>query len=306
MPTNDFDQASRYIPRHLGETGFFRWLLGPDFTAAWRFTGWLDTQQIPFPGEPDRRCDTVAALERVAGDQPPLAVVVEFMSQTRQVTLRRLTQYGLQLQEDHPYQRNPRVDYSSIGAVVNLSGGEQESILVMQPPAVGGLGLRACDKVLTVATASAEALLTEVLTGQQSRTMLVWCPLMKGADTVEFVVRWRAEVEQESDARLRGLVAALALVLADLSERVPVWRRGLEGMDVERSQVVLGWENRGKLLGRREALVEYLEIHFGVEVAASLREAIDKQEDLAKLTAWYKTALRATSLEELQRDWVGE
>ncbi len=143
MSVNHFDQGSRYAVRHLDVDGFFRWLLGPVFVANWRFSHWLDTQAVPFPGEADRRSDTVAAFDRPAGDYHPLAVVVEFMSQTRRITLRRLTQYGLQVQEDCPYQLDPRIDYAFIGAVVNLSGGVQETALVEQPPDVGDLGLQA-------------------------------------------------------------------------------------------------------------------------------------------------------------------
>src|SRR6266446_5836369 len=77
------DQASRYAARRLDAEGFLRWLLGEETWQAWCWTGWLDTQAIPLPGEPDRRADVVAAFERLAGDAPPMAVVVEFMSEAR-------------------------------------------------------------------------------------------------------------------------------------------------------------------------------------------------------------------------------
>lgn len=57
---NDFDQAARYAVRRLDPEGFLRWLLGEHLWSAWSWRGWLDTQTVPFPGEPDRRCGTVA------------------------------------------------------------------------------------------------------------------------------------------------------------------------------------------------------------------------------------------------------
>jgi hypothetical protein len=306
---NDFDQAARYAVRHLGEEEFFRWLLGDGFVAAWRWSKWLDTQAVPFPGEPDRRCDTVGAFDRRAGDQPPLAVIVEFMSQTRSVSLRRLTQYGLQVQEDCPYQLNPRVEYDFIGAVLNLTGGKQDATLNIQPPDVGNLGLRGRFKVLTLASASARAHLTRIAEDPQRRSLLVWTPLMKGADTAKFVGQWRAEVEQEGDPRRRGLLVALARVFAELADRKELWERGLEGIDVERSQVVLEWEKRGELRGEqrgelrssREWVLKILRARLQGEVPADVLRAVEAQEDLATLKSWGETALTGESLDKL---WV--
>ncbi len=75
MPINRYDQASRYGSK-LDESGFLCRLLweGP---VALRYRGWLDTRTVPFPGDPERVCDTVAWL----GDADPAlewAVPVEF------------------------------------------------------------------------------------------------------------------------------------------------------------------------------------------------------------------------------------
>ena len=60
MATNPFDQASRYAAK-LDAAGHLAWLLrlAP---AALPFRGWLDTRTLPFPGDPERTCDTVAWL----------------------------------------------------------------------------------------------------------------------------------------------------------------------------------------------------------------------------------------------------
>src|SRR5262245_53436294 len=59
---NVYDQAARYAVK-LDPAGFCRWLL-PGLDPAVEFRGWLDTRTLPFPGEQDRTCDTVAALAR--------------------------------------------------------------------------------------------------------------------------------------------------------------------------------------------------------------------------------------------------
>ncbi len=51
--TNHYDQASRYLAK-LDPLG---WLL-PRLTDDWEFHDRLDTRTIPFPGEPDRVCDS--------------------------------------------------------------------------------------------------------------------------------------------------------------------------------------------------------------------------------------------------------
>src|SRR5262245_50968506 len=76
MPRNVFDQASRYLAK-LEPAAFLCWLLGWPATEL-IFRRWLDTRRIPFPGEPDRICDTVAHIEDVPGGQEPWALVLEF------------------------------------------------------------------------------------------------------------------------------------------------------------------------------------------------------------------------------------
>jgi hypothetical protein len=75
-------------------------------------------------------------------------------------------------------------------------------------------------------------------------------------------------------------------------------------MNVERSQFLLEWELRGELRGRRKALEELLQARFGIELPTDLRQMVDNQEDLPKLTAWFHAALTARSLKALRKAWV--
>jgi hypothetical protein len=158
-------------------------------------------------------------------------------------------------------------------------------------------------RVRTLASESAEALLAQTQADEQLRPMLVWCPLMEGADTVEFVGRWRTEMEQETDDRLRGDVVGLALVFAELCRRDQLWRRGLEGMNVERSQVVVEWEQRGELRECRRNLLDLLDVKFGESLPAELRQKVETEENLAALTSWVRSAATAASLADFQAEW---
>lgn len=61
----EFDQAARFAVK-IDPAGFLHWLL-PGLDPDLLFTRWLETQTIPFPGQPDRRCDTVAELTHQSG-----------------------------------------------------------------------------------------------------------------------------------------------------------------------------------------------------------------------------------------------
>src|SRR5262245_18399036 len=101
---NDYDITSRFAFRQVDAAGMVRWHLGEAAWSAWRWTGWLDSQAVPFPGEPDRRMDTVAKFERVAGDAPPLAVVLELLTRPTGDVTQRLAVYSLRVTRELPYQ----------------------------------------------------------------------------------------------------------------------------------------------------------------------------------------------------------
>jgi hypothetical protein len=193
---NPFDQAARYAARHLDPWGFLHWLLG-DLLQAWRWLGWLDTQTLPFPGEPDRRVDTVAAFQRRAGDAPPMAAVIEFQSRPRGDMLERLAEYVLRFRREIPAHLQPRVAYEAVGVLVNLTGPPQADTWTMAPPDFGGAGLQFRVRVRTLRDEEAASLLEGVARGRIARAVLVWVPLIRGADRLEVVEEWRRLASQE-------------------------------------------------------------------------------------------------------------
>src|SRR5271170_1210076 len=117
------DQAARYAARRLNAAAYLRELVGETFWRLWRWRGWLDSQTIPFPGEPDRRLDTLAWFDRPDGSSPPLALAIEFLARARADVLPRMAEYTLRVHREHPFQeKDPVVPYLVIGIVVNLAG----------------------------------------------------------------------------------------------------------------------------------------------------------------------------------------
>lgn len=297
---NDLDQAARYAARRLDVPGFLRWLLGEKTWAHWRWTRWLDTQSVPFPGEPDRRADLVAEFERPAGDAPPMAVVVEFMSEARGLTPERLAEYALRLRREQPYQTDPLVRYDVIGVLVNLTGQAGLARWKMAPRDCGGLGLWTKARVRNLSRVSARTTLASVASGSTSRCLLAWVPLMRGAGKADVVTEWRRLAEQEPNARLRGDYAGLALLFAELAERRGVWEKGLEGWNVQRSKIALEWETRGQVKALRADMLRVLRFRFG-EPPTDVVATLEAQEDPVKLDAWFDGALAAGTLDEVRR-----
>jgi len=337
MAINDFDQAARYVARHLDPIGLFHWLLGDTFADLWEWREWLDTQAVPFPGAPERRSDTVATFDSRAMNQPPLALVIEFMSHARQSTLLRMTQYTLQIHHDCPYQRKPRIDYTVIGAIINLTGRTHGNRFRMRAVGANSLGVVAQFKVRNLQRESATELLQQVQAGTISRSMLVWAPLMQDADTAEFIAAWRSEVERDPKQTRRGDLVGLAVVFAELAKRREAWVKGVAGMNDVRSEIVMEWEakgeqrgiaigeqrgivigeqrgivigeqrgeQQGKIKGARNALTQCLQIRFNGALPNAIARTIAEQTDLATLESWLKQAFVAGSLDAFLAEMDG-
>jgi hypothetical protein len=114
---NHFDQASRYVAK-LDPVGFLRWLCGEE-TGQHHFRRWLDTRTIPFPGHPERTCDTVA---EVLDESTCLwAFVLEFQTKPDAQMFGRLLEYlGRLWRELRP--NGEEKPYHVAAAVVNLTG----------------------------------------------------------------------------------------------------------------------------------------------------------------------------------------
>jgi len=297
MTPNPFDQACRYITKK-NPGGMRSWLL-PGLPPAVQFAGWLDTRSIPFPGEPDRVCDTVAHLVDTRGPRVHWALPIEFQREPSPAMFGRLLEYLARLWLELRVPGNSGGRFCTGAAVVNLTGHGQAS-LRMELPGTWvwtGLGVQETD----LASEDAAATLQRIAAGTLERCLLPWIPLMQGGNSAGIIGHWKALATAEADAERRGDWGGLVLVFADAVGTRALWKRALEGWNVETSQQVLEWQAealaRGKMQGKAEDVVSALRLRFGKKLTKKLQLTVMQCTDLDLLNHWFEAAVTATSLD---------
>ena len=306
---NDFDKAARSAIKRLDEEGFLRWIF-PKSANGWKWTGWLETQTVPFPGEPDRRCDTVAAFEHIEHRKPPCAFVIESQSEAKADILQRGGEYALRLNREVFYQAsNPQVPYIWGLVVLNLTGAEQASGWAMKPEDFGDFELSVKAKVVTLREIESAEILTQIEANELSWAILAWVPLMSGADRSETVDRWRGIVESKAPESRRGELAWLVRFFAELAKRSDVWQSGWEGWNVLKSQVgeELREEGRkegrviGEANGQRKSIFALLRRRFGADLPLEVITMLNMEQREPVLMRWFDAALDVSSLAEFRQ-----
>lgn len=137
--------------------------------------------------------------------------------------------------------------------------------------------------------------------GDLSRSVLPWIPLMRGGDEAGIIMEWRRLALEEPSAQRRGDYGGLALVFAELAGRRPVWREALEGWNMQVSQQVLEWQAEARIeadLERsRKDILRALELRFRAPVPADLTATVTALADLDELSRWFDATLTSDSLE---------
>jgi hypothetical protein len=306
MPTH-YDQACRYAAK-LDAPGLLCWLLG-ETRDELRFRTWLDTRTLPWPGDPERTCDTVAWL----GDADPAvewAVPVEFCLEPDGEMFGRLLIYlGRLWQEKRP--TDGRGEHFAVGAVVvNLTGrGHASQTMTLRKTGVRTI-LQVAERNL--ADEDAATVLAAIATRTLSPCLLPWIALMRGADNSAIIAQWR-EIAGGQPPRRASDYAGLAVVLAEAAGRRELWKQALEGFNVKDSQQVLEWiaegeakgeargEARGLLQGQADALLQVLARRFPPGASPQTESAVRATADLERLRTWLDTALAADSLEAFRQ-----
>ncbi len=296
---NVFDQAARFALRP-DPLGFLQWLV-PGLDPALRFAEWLDTRTRPLPGEPDRTCDTVAALVR-DGEPTIWALVTEFQAEPDPDMLDRLLEYLARLRRGHRHGPQRRDKYQVIAALVNLTGPPQPDTLDMVLPGIDTPGLNLRVGVRTLREEDALAILTEIAEGRTAPCLLPWISLMKGADRPDTIERWKQRASEVPEGQLRTYYGALAVVFAELAGRHGQWKRALEGWNMRESTVVAEWKAEGKAEGevkaRRDDLLRVLQYRFTAPLPHDVVTAVQAQTDPDQLALWFEEAFQVRSLEE--------
>jgi hypothetical protein len=294
---NVFDQAGRYVVKSDPED-FLRWLL-PGLPGDVRFERWLDTHTIPFPGEPDRRCDTVAELVHAQGLAAPWALVNELQTRPDAEILDRLLEYLARARRElrhGPYRR----DKYQLGAtLINLTGTTRTSSLEMVLAGEVGIEFHWSVRVRNLSEEDAVTVLADVASGQRGRWILSWIPLMRGADGEAVQAEWKKQLAAEPERRCQGQWAHLAHLFADLVGLKEAWGILLEDWAMEESRVVAEWNAKARREVKREDLLTVLRSRFKGNVPAAIVEVVRGQNDFQTLSQWFNLAVECPTPEEL-------
>jgi hypothetical protein len=294
-----FDQAACFATQVEPEALVQRLLASR--SVPWRFREWLDTRSLPLPGGADRTADLVMALDDPAAPDRPWLLVLEFQAQVDpdklDVTLEEVAL--LRSRARHGEDRQGR--YRVLSSLVYLQGRCPQRLLEMTLP--DGSGTRHVALVWNVAEDNAAERLEAVAKGTASWGMLFWVPLMAAGAEETVLARWKElATALVPDRHVRGNMAVIALVFAELAGRRIEWKRELEGFEMTESQVVNEWiaeaEVKAILRTRRQDLLELLEVRFPGQAPTEVVQLIQQQDSQDLLNDWFKAALRALTWEQ--------
>jgi hypothetical protein len=115
------------------------------------------------------------------------------------------------------------------------------------------------------------------------------------------IAEWKSLGQAEPDARRRSDYGGLALVFAELTDFRPLWKRELEGWNVEQSQQVLEWQAAAAKRAKTDSLLHVLRKRTQAVVPADVEQAIGATDDFDQFDRWLDAAIEATSLAEFRR-----
>src|SRR5262249_8568250 len=122
---------------------------------------------------------------------------------------------------------------------------------------------------------------------------------MRGGNDPALVARWRGLAEREAGQAPRRTLGPPSPVFFAVPGGRQVWQRGLEGWNVNESQLMREIRQEGRQEGRVEGAVEtgrgmvvrVLEKRFPGKITDALRARIEKSNDPTELERWHDLAL---------------
>jgi hypothetical protein len=292
---NDFDKAARFAAK-IDPAGFLAWLV-PELVDSFAFRHWLDTRTLPFHGAEDRTCDTVARFDPIGRSEEPLALVTEFQTEPDANMLDRLLEYAARARCELRWGRDK---FRVAVALVNLTGKPQPDQLDMRLPGAERVGNWMGVRQRTLQDEDATDTLAAIAAGRLARCLLPWIPLMRGGGDPAIMAQWRRLAKKERNRRRRADYVGLTLIFAELTQHKAEWENVLEGLNVKRSETVMGWEAEGELKAMRKTLLRALELRFQEHVPTTLVRTIKKMADQDQLSRWFDAAVTADSLEDFR------
>jgi hypothetical protein len=285
---NDFDRAMRYAVKADPE-GTLRWVF-PKLSPRWHLARWFDAQSAPRPGEPDRRCDTIAELTDTEGTRQPRAVILELFADPDADADDRLLEYIGRYRRELRHGPHGRDRYPFLAGMIFLANGPQSVGWSADLPdeAADEVGLNFRPRLLCVDRESAVATLDAIGDNRLSTGILAWVPAMSGGDTVEVAHRWRDLVRQVKDDNQLKTLCDLAILVVQKTGSRDLWKRELGGFPLDESISM----REVRLETRRADLLEVLESRFPEGVPGELRDRIQQQADAKELARWFTLALK--------------
>jgi hypothetical protein len=302
---HEYDKASRYMIKQ-DPFGVFRWLWWHADTPL-QFHSWLDARRLALPEEGDLTCDTVAAFHLASQAEPSHAMIVEFMAESRSDTLNRMLAYVLRARTEPPAAAGQELPPQLGGVIINLTGPSQARSVKATFPGVRGCNWSFGVLQRTLRKESAAKTLADIAAGRTTRWLLPWIPLMKGGAEIAIMEEWRRVALTEPDVEVRSTLGCFALIFANLAKRSEEWKQALEAWDMQSSQLVDIWHEKGRAEGRAEGQLEarrqwllaLLEHRFG-SLPEDLIQRIQAVQDVQRLDQVFQQALNLQSLADLQ------
>jgi hypothetical protein len=168
---------------------------------------------------------------------------------------------------------------------------------------------------VTFSKLDATKTLVDISSGKTAKCILVWIPLMSGADSADVVDEWIRILSGEPDPRKRSEFVVLARVFAKFVNRT-IWVEKLEGYNVITSPIFDEFRAEGRKEGHKEGhkeaqrevvikfrpgLHSFLASRFPGAVPAELTAKINEVTDFDTLNRWFQAAIAAKSIDELMQ-----
>lgn len=232
----DFDQACAYL-MHLGKIHMILWLLGLKL-GDMKFESWLRTKNIPWPGQENRTCDTVAHLTDERTHGIPWMIVIEFQIEADELMFGRLLGYIGSCWIVHKPSKHSGDRFQVGAVVVNLTGRGNCSRQMQLEGSQVVTHMQVVE--WNFQDQSAETLLEKIVAGEAPRLALVWLPLFQGGGDDKVIERAVQLADEETDPNVRRAFE-LILLFAEKAGCLDPWRKALEGFNLTRSEIADQW-----------------------------------------------------------------
>jgi hypothetical protein len=291
---NDYDKAGRYLVKR-NPAGFFRWLLGRDVS----FHAWIDARRHALPDQGDLTNDLVAAFR--VGDAFE-ALCLELQAESEAASAGRLLLGYVPRLLTEPAAPDSLPLRAAGGVVVNLTGPPQPAGVEQRPEIAPDCWLAGGITQRTLRQESAAEMLRGVASGDFSRWLLGWLPLLQGGAEAGIIKGWKREARREPKGN-RGILAGLTKTFAALAGCRAVWDRALEGWDVIKSPYLEELREQVRADGKAEALREMVlrlgERRFGKPASRKQKAQLEALSDPAHLKRIGDRLLDAASWADL-------